>query len=460
MNKLLPKLWILFILALLVGGSFLLQPNVKNNSSEAGISADTSSDPITLPASDDLREKVLESIDEKEVIALAKELIKIPSFTTEESDCAKFLAKFMEERGMEVELQEVEEGRLQVVGRIRGTGGGQSLMLNGHIDIDQLTIGWKKDPWIPTIEDGRLYGAGIFNMKGGVTAMVMAADAIKKAGIELKGDLIVAAVVGELQGGVGTVHLLEKGIKADMAVVTEPYGAHNIITTHGGVMELAINTIGLSQHISRKEKGIDALEKMVKVIDALNKMKFSREKPSLELPGLPRLLVGSMICGRGYEHELRGPAFVPDFCTILVDIRFHSGMTPESIIKDINNALEELRAEDPELKYEIEFPADPKWKVDQTPMYPINIPKDTFIIQSVIKNHKQVTGEDMKKIGSILPLSYAGNDTSHLWHAGIPCCLYGPSGGSSPEQYILIDEMLICTRVLALTALDVCNRIK
>ncbi len=105
-------------------------------------------------------------------------------------------------------------------------------MFNGHLDIDPLAMNWKHDPWQPTVEGDRLYGAGVMNMKGGDAAMVMAAEAIRTSGLDLPGDVVVALVVGELQGGVGTVHLLETGLRTDAAIVPEPFGTDAVVTTH------------------------------------------------------------------------------------------------------------------------------------------------------------------------------------------------------------------------------------
>jgi acetylornithine deacetylase len=406
---------------------------------------------------EDDQKKVLDSIRDDEVISLAKDLIKIKSFKTEESECARFLAKFMEENGLEAELQEVEDGRLQVIGRLKGTGDGPTLMFNGHLDIDPLPLGLKRDPWKPVIQDGKLYGAGILNMKAGVTAMTMAAIALKKAKIDLRGNILVAGVVGELQGGVGTVHLLKSGISADMAVVTEPYGKDNLMTTHAGVCEFAIHTYGIAKHVSEKEKGVSAIEKMTKVIEAINNVKLTH-KPFPKMPGLPRFVIGSIIGGLGEDYKLNGPNFVPDICTILVDVRFVPGQTPESIKSDFERAIEELRKRDPQLRYRIETPPDARWKVCRVTMMPTDVPESEYVVQSVIRSHKAVTGKDMNQVGAILPWSYAGNDTAHLWQAGIPCCLYGPGGDYLPEQAVPLDELLTVTRVLALTGVDICTK--
>src|SRR4029079_7341855 len=105
---------------------------------------------------------------------------------------------------MDVREMNVEEDRFNIVGTIRGAGGGRSLMLNGHLDTVGPMLGWTKDPYGAALEDGKIYGHGISNMKASDTAMVYAAHAIERAGVTLKGDLVVALVVGECAGGIGT----------------------------------------------------------------------------------------------------------------------------------------------------------------------------------------------------------------------------------------------------------------
>src|SRR3990170_3299056 len=139
-----------------------------------------------------VKHRILAEIRDDEVVELAKDLVRIPSYTTEETPVAEFLHGFLTRNGLDSRLQEVDPGRFQTIGRLPGSGGGNSLMLNGHIDIDPIPGGWVRDPWTPAIEGDRFYGAGIFNMKGGVTAMVMAAVAARRAGVRLRGDVHLA----------------------------------------------------------------------------------------------------------------------------------------------------------------------------------------------------------------------------------------------------------------------------
>ncbi|MBA2447650.1 MAG: M20/M25/M40 family metallo-hydrolase [Chloroflexi bacterium] len=403
----------------------------------------------------DARRRVLACIDDEEIVRLASDLIRIPSFTTEETACAEWLATYLSDAGFEVDLQEVRPGRKQTIAWLRGSGGGRSIMLNGHIDIDPLADGWTRDPFTPVVEDGKLYGHGIYNMKAGVTAMIMAALALKRSGLPLRGDLALACVAGELNSGIGTIHALESGVRTDLAVVTEPCGANTIITKHTGTMDLVIHTLGRAMHISRKEQGSDAIAKMMRAIAAINAMAFTHTFDR-DLPGLPRLNVGSIIGGRGRNHELRGAYTVSDFCTAYVNIRFNASQSGETILADFRRTLDALKAEDLEFDYEIEFPPDPSRGLGPLAKAALDVPIGEPIVQMVKRNLKLVSGSDPEYLGVRLPYSYAGNDTTHLWAAGIPCCVYGPSGGYTDyhDVYTELDEMFLVTRVLALTALE------
>ncbi len=131
---------------------------------------------------DERAQRVVDAISPEAVVELASDLIRIPSFKTEETPLARWLEGYFTERGYEVEMQEVEPGRFQVIARLRGSGGGKSMMFNGHIDIDPLSLGWRHDPWEPAVEGDRLYGSGVMNMKGGDAAMITAAEAIRTTG--------------------------------------------------------------------------------------------------------------------------------------------------------------------------------------------------------------------------------------------------------------------------------------
>jgi acetylornithine deacetylase len=403
----------------------------------------------------DGQQRVLAGINDDEIVRLASELIRIPSFTTEETRCAEWLANHLADEGLEVELQEIEPGRKQTLARLRGDGNGRSIMLNGHIDIDPLAGGWTRDPFEPWIQDGKLYGHGVFNMKAGVTACIMAGLALKRAGIPLRGDVVVACVAAELNSGIGTLHAIRHGARTDMAVVAEPYGARTIITKHTGTMDIVVHTLGRATHISKKEQGSDAIDKMTHAIRAINAMRFTHTLDP-DLPGLPRLNVGSVIGGRGRDYDLRGPYTVSDFCSAYVNIRFNASQNQETILGDLRHTLDALRATLPDFEYEIEFPPKLSRGLGRLCKAAVDVPLTEPVVQMVKQHVEAVTGAPPEHLGVRLPQSYAGNDTTHLWQAGIPCCLYGPGGGYTDyhDVYTDLDELCVVTRVLALTALE------
>ncbi|HEY7433713.1 MAG TPA: M20/M25/M40 family metallo-hydrolase [Methylomirabilota bacterium] len=403
----------------------------------------------------ELRAKVLARIDDDEVVRLAGDLIRIPSFTTEETPLAEWLANYLGEQRLAVTVQEVEPGRKQTIARLRGSGGGRSIMLNGHIDIDPLASGWTRDPFTPWIADGKLFGHGVYNMKAGVAACIMATLALQRAGVALRGDVVLACVAAELNSGIGTIHALEHGQRTDMAVVAEPYGARTILTKHTGTMDVVIHTLGRATHISKKEHGVDAIAMMMRAVAALDGMRFTHTHDP-DLPGLPRLNVGSIIGGRGRDHNLRGAYTVSDFCTAYVNVRFNASQTGQTVVADIRRTLDALAAADPRFQYEIEFPPRPDRGLGRLAKAAVDVPKTEPVVQMVRRNLHLMTGAEPEHFGVRLPQSYAGNDTTHLWSAGIPCCLYGPGGGYTDYHDVHVDlaDLFLCTRVLALTALE------
>ncbi len=399
---------------------------------------------------------MLSLIREEDVVDLAKKLIAIPSPTESEKQVTFLIAERLRAEGFEIEIQEVSPGRPQVVARLRGEGGGRSFMLNGHMDNDSLTADWKQDPYQPTVEGNRLWGAGAHNMKGGLASMLSAAIAVKRSGVALRGDLVVACVVGELQGGKGTLHLLRSGIKTDLAVIPEPYSTDVIITKCVGVHKCAITVYGRSIHTGRSESGVDAIQKMLKAIDALKDLDLPVHEP--DIPNLPKLLVASIIGGRGEAYDLAGPSNLADKCTVIIDLRYAGDWTPRQIDERFVALLEKIKSEDADFRYEYHHPPPPMFRVGGIDMPPMNGTLSQEVAIIVQDAHARITGTRITRVGAVLPYSYAGNDTAHLERAGIPCCLYGPRGyADDVEKHVRIDEMMTCARVLALVALGVCR---
>jgi acetylornithine deacetylase len=137
-------------------------------------------------------------------------------------------------------------------------------------------------------------------------------------------------------------------------------------------------------------------------------------------------------------------------------VRFNASQTGDTILGDIRRALDGLAAADPRFRYEIEFPPRPERGLGRLAKAAVDVPKSEPVVQMVRENLRRLTGAEPEHLGVRLPQSYAGNDTTHLWAAGIPCCLYGPGGGYTDyhDVHVELDDLFLCTRVLALAALD------
>jgi len=180
---------------------------------------------------EEAQRKVLSLVDEKkdEIVNLLKELIRFktpcpPGQNT--LPAQRWIAKRLEEMNFKVDMFDVFPDEPDVVGVLKGTSGGRSILLNGHIDVAEVRPDepWKRDPFDPFVEDGRLYGRGAFDMKGGMAAMIMAVAAVQEAGYRLKGDVLIESVIGEEAGEAGTVKCIERGYRADFAIIPEPFG--------------------------------------------------------------------------------------------------------------------------------------------------------------------------------------------------------------------------------------------
>jgi len=408
-----------------------------------------------------MESQILQYIYEKETVELAIGLARFQSFSGQEKGAAEYLAGKMEEMGYEVELQEVEKDRPNVVGRLRGSGGGPSFMFNGHTDIDPVPMGYGMDPWDIHVKDRRLYGHGLKNMKAGVVAMIIAGAAIKRAKIPATGDLIVAAVVGELQGGIGTVDLIRRGILANYAIVPEPTMLH-IRTMHAGMCQFLVHTIGRAcwGGATHRQKHVNAVEKMCKAMKALQTMKLTHT-PRPDLPELPRIITGNIMGGLTRDYLLWRPSYVPDFCTLTFEVRMVPGQTVEGIQADMERVLEGIRRGDPDFEFEVEPPPaiyrEP-WRGNKCPMPPLDLPLDHELVGIVRKFHQVVTGNDAPGIGFYDPGSYAGADSGHLFAAGCPCLNYGPTGHDIYENSVDIDLMMTGAKVMALTAAEIITR--
>jgi acetylornithine deacetylase/succinyl-diaminopimelate desuccinylase-like protein len=388
-------------------------------------------------------------------LVLAQRLIRIPSFLWQESEVGRFIAGWMHERGFEVELQAVPlaNGGVthQAIGRLRGDGSGLSLMLCGHTDTSDWggrpfrEHEWTHDPFGGDIVDGYLYGLGAINMKAGVAAILAAADAVRRAGRRLTGDLVVACVVAETGGGVGAQHLIGSGLRTDSCIVTEA-GNLDVGLISVGYVQGKIRVLGEFKH---RVPYVNPIEQITKVIAAfgpayqpLAHNGWLRFTPHPLLPGFPAMAV------RNIEH-------FQDVTTLTFDLRTVPGMTEDSVTDDLRRLLDGIAAHDPAFCYELIVPQSA-----QQPNMPAReaTPLDAPVVQRLIAGHTAVVGTP--------PVVGAGHrigataDTCHFKGVGITCVEYGP--GFIPiwpmvDERIEVRQVTQCAEVLARTALDLCT---
>ena len=228
-----------------------------------------------------------------------------------------------------------------------------------------------------------------------------------------------------------------------MAVVPEPFGAENVVTVHAGVLEMAVHVLGNSRHISRKEEAVDAIANMCKAVPAISNVDFTYT-PRADLPGLPRITWAPSLEGADVTTTSEAPTSSPTSAPSSWTFDISPECPPSPSRPIIQRALDEVASSDPDFHYEIEMPPDPKHKVFRVVMEPFDLPRDEYILDSVLRQYRTVTGGEPQGLGAVLPYSYTGDDTCHLWQAGVPCLLFGPGGGSEsdiiPDEYIRINR--------------------
>lgn len=381
-------------------------------------------------------------LDEKTLLDFTQRLIQTPSLSQQEEAIAKVVAEEMKKLNYdEVYIDE----KNNVVGKIKGTGGGPTLLFNGH--IDHAGVGEMEDPFSGKIIDGNrfdceskvIYGRGASDMKAGIAAMVYAAGAVKNAHPPLKGDVLVTAVVmEEMAYGEGIKHLLDqKGIKADFAVSGEATNL-NVYVGHRGKIEFKITTKGKTAHGGYPRAGINAIFLMNKFINAL------QEKYTL--PSHPFLGDATYTLIDIAASPGRLTPIVPDRCELIVDRRFFPHETVEMLAEDFWKIIRELKSQDNRFDADVElvkcFPAmltDPKEK----------------IVSAMKEARRKVMGDE-GGIGSW----YFGVDGTFLNIAGIPCVGFGPADehfAHTPDDHVPVDHLATAAKVYMHLILDLCG---
>src|SRR5919109_1921138 len=284
--------------------------------------------------------QVLEQVDRHRIVELARNLADIVSITGEEEAVARYLGGEFEKLGMQVEYQYVEEGRPNVVGVLKGTGGGATLMFNAHMDHFD-------NPQETVVEDDRIYGRGLVNMKAAFPCYIEAVAALQKAGVKLKGDLIIAGVVGEIEkaqigrfqgktyrgAGVGARYMMDHGVMADMCIIGEPTG-----------LQLQIGNAGLVwARVSVDGKATRFVLAACKVAQAIQDWEKDYQRKYTHKFMLPTVQIGAIEGGNPFKPGTRPTT------DIFVIVKTLPGTPPLAIKRELEAVCDKLQTRESDI---------------------------------------------------------------------------------------------------------------
>lgn len=399
--------------------------------------------------------KLIDSVDCAHSLDFLARMVRFKSYsnTPGELELARFMTDSMRGLGLEAELQQVEGERRNAIGRWRGSGSGKSLLFNGHMDTNPVTEGWTVDPWGGKVDDKFIYGIGVSNMKAGDAAYFCAVKTLIERGVRLKGDVILSFVVGELQGGIGTVRMIEQGVRADYFVNSEPTDL-SALTLHAGAFNYVIELTGITRHVSKREEAVDAIAAAAELVPRINTMTFSGAA-NAEHRSVNRANVGVIRGSLTPEfHDWRPPQ-IADFVRMTGTCRYAPSQSEESCLADLRTLLDELERKHPGLKAKVTRAP----RAQPIGMLPFEVDKDSHIVRALNRAYETVRGE-RQPTGAIPPPCFYGTDAAHLLHRakmeGIVC---GPGGryNTMPDERVDIPDYLDMIRIYMLAMLDICE---
>jgi acetylornithine deacetylase/succinyl-diaminopimelate desuccinylase-like protein len=421
------------------------------------------------PVLSTLEESVLEGITDQAWLTLAHELIPAGQPAAEnpldpdlpsghEEGIALVVANKLRALGFDVSLAAKRPGRPNVIGVWPGRGKGPSLILNDHLDTYPAgdSVAWtmtEARPYRPTQHGDRLYARGTSDTRGNLACTLLAAKAIRDAGIDLQGTLQCVYTVDEEKNGPdGSIYLLDEyGLKGDLEITCEPTAwtkpdgtwGMGIAVANSGNFLVEIETRGHKTHLWRPDTGINAAAKMARLLTVLETMTFTHEPPKLYGGTPPMVTVVRLAAGLPGEMQ-----FTPDRCTaVLAVIGIVPGMTEEMVMADIDRLLMAEQARDPTLDAKARpFPNAlfVRGTVEQDPTAQ---PTD-----ALRQAYRAVLGEEPQ-----IYRKNAFNDTIRFSERGIPAITFGPGEDGWPpiNEYIGVQKSVAATKILALTLLSI-----
>ncbi len=419
-----------------------------------------------------VEQRVLTAIDADGLLRALAMLVGIPSLggTAAEHEAQDAVASLLGEQGMIVDRWEIDLPRLSthpdcsweiqrdraigVVGILGEDRGGRSLIFNGHVDV--VPAGdrqrWRSDPWQATIADGRVYGRGALDMKGGLCCAIFAARAIAAAGARLRGRLIVQSVIGEEDGGLGTLATILRGHTADAAIVAEPTEL-KVAPAQAGAHNFRLTVYGAAAHGCVREEGVSAIEKFAPLHQAILDLERRRNDRlrATDSSGLfaryrtpNAICIGTVRAGEWASSEAE---------QLIAEGRYGIGIgeDPAAARAELEQAIAAAAAQDPWLRA---HPPTLEWWGGR--FDPASTPLDAPIVQTIAACDQTIRGA----LAIFEGMTY-GADMRLLTNvAGIPTVLYGPGDvrdAHRPNESVAIADLLTATRVLALTALRFCG---
>lgn len=414
-------------------------------------------------------------VDDKTMADCVMDLINIPSPMGGERAVAEYLADRFRAVGLQTRMQEVEPERFNVYGVLPGSGGGPTLMYCGHLDTtfggDEEGIRDLGPAYQPHAfrEGDWIFGMGAYNMKSGLASAVVAVEALARARAKLKGDVMLAGVVGETshaevgryQGrryrgcGIGARFMVTNGIAADMAIIPEPT-ANRISVVSGGYVYAQIMTRGnpgatykRGGTTIRLQPAADAIDKIFPVVDAIRAW-APGYMARTRYHGQEATNVSIIAIEGGLPFR---PTKLAAFCRLYVEVDTMPGQFHVDVIEELKGVLAELRARDPELTTELE--------IVQTALGAEVSPEEP-VVRSLAAAHQEVHGRPAE-------VTWDGwhADTAALTRAGIPAICYGPQGrargggsGYYPREgeQASVEDLIKGARVFVRTAVDLGNR--
>jgi acetylornithine deacetylase len=406
-----------------------------------------------------LIDRIVAEVREDEIVSMCSDVVNIPSPTGGELQMAQYMQSALEKIGLDVTWQEVEEARANVVGRWKGSGGGKNLMFNGHMDTsntgqeDFLTgIGYKPHA---VVKDGFIYGLGIYNMKGALACYTNAVRALQRAGVQLKGDVVIAAVAGEIEKtqwgdfkgkeyrgyGYGTHYLVNHGVLPDLCILGEPTDMH-LVLEHFGSMWARISCTGIYVHTAFCEgrEEMNSIRRMLELTPSVLKWIDAWEKKASY--GGKKAIVN--LGGISGGHAWRASR-TPEKTNLFLDVRVPPTIPLADARRDLQNLFFELQAKHPDWGLEFEtYVSVPGARISE----------DHEMIRAIDRNHLRITGKAAER-----EVVTWCSDASVLSRYGVETVNYGPSSGPRDKEgeKVRIQTLVDITKIYALTAAEICG---